>query len=503
MPAASSESPVASPAAARPAGERAVLRRGVWVALAGVLVLAAALRLSTLGLQSYWFDEGVTVGLLHRGLGGMLRALPHSESTPPLYYVVAWVWARVFGYGEVGLRLLSALAGIGTVAVVFAAGRRIGGPRIALAAGLLAAVNPLLVWYSQEARSYSLLMLLCAGSLLAFLIAEEDGPPRAFMAWAVLSALALATHYFAAFLVGPELVWLLARHRHRRGTITAAGIVIVVALALLPLAIAQRNTKNTDFIGDLGLATRVLQVPKQLLIGYGFAGQTAVAIVAAALTLVAILAALRTSPGRRVAMLPLGLGIVAAVIPVLLAVGGLDYILSRNLIAVWLPFALVIAIGLGRIGRAGIGLLAALTAIGLAVVIVVDASPRYQRDNWRGAIHAATRGGSGPRAIVVNSGVAGTMFAVYAPRAVPLPPAGTPVREVDVLEMAYRPSGKGLVLGPVPAPAPVPGFRLTARKVTRTYALLRYEAAVPTVVPPPVLAAHSFPPQALTFFAVR
>jgi mannosyltransferase len=472
-----------------------------WVALGGVLVLAAALRLSTLGLQSYWFDEGVTVSLLHRGFGAMLRALPHSESTPPLYYVVAWVWARVFGYGEVGLRLLSALAGIGTVALLMACGRRLGGARVAIAAGLLAAVNPLLVWYSQEAWSYSLLTLLCAGSLLAFLVVADDGGPRAYLAWALLSALALATHYFAAFLIGPELVWLLATRRRRPGAAAAIAFVVVVALALLPLAIAQRNTKNTDFIGDLGLATRVLQVPKQLLIGYGFAGQTAVAILAAALTLVALAAAVRPGPGRGRAILPFALAVVGLVIPVLLAAGGLDYILSRNLIAVVLPLALVLALGLARIGRVGLGVLVAFVAIGVAVVVVVDTSPRYQRDNWRGAIHAATRGGQEPRALVVNSTVGTTMFAVYAPRAFPLPPPGTPVREVDVVVMAARPSGKGLVLPPIPAPAPIPGFSLAERKVTDTYALLRYQAPTPAAVTQAQLAG-AFPPQPLTFLAM-
>jgi len=41
----------------------------------------------------------------------MLHAIPHSEATPYLYYVLAWPWTHVFGSGEVGIRSLSALAG--------------------------------------------------------------------------------------------------------------------------------------------------------------------------------------------------------------------------------------------------------------------------------------------------------------------------------------------------------------------------------------------------------
>ena len=71
-------------------------------ALAGLTVLAAILRFSTLDVQSYWFDEAVTVGLVKSSFGHMLSSIGGSESTPPLYYVIAWVWARVFGDGEWG-----------------------------------------------------------------------------------------------------------------------------------------------------------------------------------------------------------------------------------------------------------------------------------------------------------------------------------------------------------------------------------------------------------------
>src|SRR5207248_9464874 len=66
--------------------------------------VAALWRILTLARQSYWYDEAITVGLVHKSFGGMLTALPTSESTPPLYYVCAWLWAKVFGTGEAGLR---------------------------------------------------------------------------------------------------------------------------------------------------------------------------------------------------------------------------------------------------------------------------------------------------------------------------------------------------------------------------------------------------------------
>src|ERR671917_1982807 len=96
-------------------------RRHVQI-LAGIVVAGALLRFVTLGDQSYWGDEGVTVALVRMSFGDMLDTIPRSESTPPLYYVLAWVWTRALGSSEEwGLRSLSALAGTATIPVLYVA----------------------------------------------------------------------------------------------------------------------------------------------------------------------------------------------------------------------------------------------------------------------------------------------------------------------------------------------------------------------------------------------
>jgi len=93
--------------------------------LAALTAAGAALRFSTLSVQSFWLDEAVTHQLVTRSLHSMLTRIPHSESTPPLYYVVAWAWVRVFGAGEAGLRSLSAVFGTATIVVLALIARRL------------------------------------------------------------------------------------------------------------------------------------------------------------------------------------------------------------------------------------------------------------------------------------------------------------------------------------------------------------------------------------------
>jgi uncharacterized membrane protein len=237
-----------------------VTDRSALRALAGLILLAAALRFWRIGHQSYWLDEVFTVNLVNEDLWGMLKGVRETESTPHLYYALAWLWEKVAGDGEGALRSLSALFGIATVPVAYLAARELFKPAAALVAAALVAVNPWFVWYSQEARSYALLMLVGAASLVFFLRALRSESRRDLALWALFSSLAVLTHYFAAFLVGAEALWLLWIMRER--AVAAAGALAVVGLALVPLAISQRGEGHTAFIEDIALGTRIVDLPK-------------------------------------------------------------------------------------------------------------------------------------------------------------------------------------------------------------------------------------------------
>ncbi len=501
---------------------RARVELSLVVSLAAIVAVGAALRFATLGTQSFWYDEAVTVGLLHRGLGAMLRALPHSESTPPLYYLLAWVWARIFGFGEVGLRSLSALLGVATIPVAYLAGARLVGRRAGLVVALLAATSPLLVWFSQEARSYALLVLLCAGSL-ALLPAAMAGQRHGLLGWSLVCALALATHYFAAFVVAPEALWLLAGWRgvggarDRTGAIDAdvtegsaragrswrapalaVAFVVVVAAALVPLALAQRHTGHAAQIAaSAPLSTRLEQVPKQYVIGFHTVADRALAPLELVIALLAVVLVARFGDRRvrRAALVAGTIGLAAIVVALVLALAGLDYLTTRNLVEGWLPFAIVVGAGLAapwrRVERAlALGGLATLVAIGLVAVIAVDLDPAYQRDDWRGAARAL-----GParvaRAIVVTPATAKVALALYRPDVVQMPLHGAMAQEIDILALAQRDTPGSAAVSPRPSAAPaIPYFRLVSREYARMFTLLRYRADAPVAESPSALAGY-------------
>src|SRR2546421_5903433 len=248
----------------------------------------------------------------------MLSSIPNTELTPPLYYVLAWPWAHVFGTHEAALRSLSALFGIAVVPVAYLVGRELVSGGAGLVVAALVAFNPLLVWYSQEARPYSLLVLLAALSLLYFARAIRRRNPRDLWAWAAASALALLTHYFAVFLVAPEGLWLLWVWRPRRSALAAGALVAAVGVALIPLAAHERAKIGTGYIEGVSLRRRAIGVPEDFLTGlvvkFDATWEQQLDAFALAVAAVAVWLALRRtgSEERRGALLAAGLAVAAA-----------------------------------------------------------------------------------------------------------------------------------------------------------------------------------------------
>ncbi len=494
-----SSSATGAVAASDAGGARPLSRSLPWLPLAALLLLAALLRFPTIATQSIWFDEAATWELMRKPFGAMLSALPHRESNPPLFYVLEWGWVRVFGDHEFGIRSLAAVAGTLLVAVAFAIGRRIGGDRAGLAAAALVAVNPLLVWFSQEARNYELVALMSAVSLWLFLRALDDRRERAIAWWALASALALCTHYFACFVLAPQVVWLLWRDDRRRAVWASVGALALVALALLPMLLEQRG--NPYDIAGASIGVRLLQIPKQFLLGYRGpaalpAGLLGAALIAGGAWLLARLTAPRV---RERALLVGSFGLIGLLLPIAGALVGADYLNARNLLPALVPLAAALAAGFAADGprRApwlGSALLGTLCALSLAIVVTVAATQEYQRPDWKG-LAAAIGDSPVDRAIVVSPANGAVALRFYRRELRPLPAAGAEIGEADTVAVASSPGPGDRPVLPIQAGLTLlpPGAFLPAQRTqTGSWVMLRWQRGQPGVVVPEEVASVHF-----------
>jgi uncharacterized membrane protein len=203
-----------------------------WFWLAVILAIALVLRFAFLSKESLWLDE-VSSWWFATDLH---RALTAERTNPPLYYTLLHFWIGWFGTSEAGLRSFSVIPGVLSVGLVYALARKLFSRGIALGSALYQSISSFQIYYSQEARTFALLVFLILGAALALWSALEAASSRRrllhFGAYALASTLALYSHFIAIFfLAGFGLFVLLCRRKQLLPFIAGTTIAL---LAFLP-----------------------------------------------------------------------------------------------------------------------------------------------------------------------------------------------------------------------------------------------------------------------------
>ncbi len=510
-----------------------------WWPLLAILLFAAALRLSTLGLQSFWYDEAFTpVHVLRASFGATLHNVVHTENTPPLWYMLEWGFSRVLGTGAVALRLLSALAGVATVAVAWAIGSELAGRRAAIVTAMLVAVNPLFVWYSQEARAYALFVFTASLALLCFLRAMRALRNRRLAEFALTASLALLTHYFAAFLLIPMALWLLwlavtggwsdesampparaggiaestssnaqpesgphlraggiAKSEDRGGAqitprertpnpknlprvLCALALPGLIGLALIPLILAQGG-HGTQWIGEWPLASRLEAIPQYYLTGYsgsslGHGIEALVALVILAGVLYGLWSTL-TRREERGALIALTITAVGVLTPVLLSLLGADYLAPRNLVAAMVPLSALLAIVIAAQRTGRIGMaLAGLLALAF-LVLSIDVNLSPRLQRGDWSGVADVLRSAQTKHVITTVELGSAPLEYYLPRLNNLH-AGRSVNVTEIDETGYAP------LRPDAEQAPARGFHLTERRDINGLIVYRFISSAPVTI---------------------
>ena len=197
-----------------------------------VIALGFGLRLYHLDAQSFWYDEAYSAGVA----GGTVTQIISNHFTdvhPPLYYLVLHFWQRVDG-GDFTLRLLSAMLGTASIASIYALGNTTFGKRVGAVAATITCLAPYTVFYGQEARMYSLLLLVSSLLLLSYNRMLHTLSRRWWLAFTACAMLGLYVQYATVLLLlGLHLHFFITQRDNRRSwTLLATGD----ALALLAFA---------------------------------------------------------------------------------------------------------------------------------------------------------------------------------------------------------------------------------------------------------------------------
>ena len=204
-----------------------------------IFILALVVRLLGISTRPIWYDEAFSILFSEKGISPMLYGTLAATGSgtadihPLSYYALLWLWMKAFGESLVAVRILSIIAGMGIVCLIYLIGRELFGETTAQLAMLFTALAPFQIHYAQEIRMYSFMAMWLLLATYAYLRGAKTGQRRWWILFAIAAALAQYAHNLAAFYLIP--------------------------LAITP--ILQRDWKSVKAVLLAGLGAVVLYIP--------------------------------------------------------------------------------------------------------------------------------------------------------------------------------------------------------------------------------------------------
>jgi hypothetical protein len=209
-------------------------------------LVAAALVACTVGARAplldyaFWQDEIATARVIQQPTARAVKAqIVLRESTPPAYYVTAWVAARLGEHFRPEptpgkwLRLLSLVFAVGTTLVTFGLALRLLPLWAAALSGLLVSLSSELVFQGAQLRAYSMLAFASVAFALVLLRAVERPRTLRLAAVAAVVCVGSLTHYFFLLTVAAGVTWIASCARARAAALSLYGAVAVGLLGLV------------------------------------------------------------------------------------------------------------------------------------------------------------------------------------------------------------------------------------------------------------------------------
>ncbi|MDD5166910.1 MAG: glycosyltransferase family 39 protein [Candidatus Omnitrophica bacterium] len=198
-----------------------------------------------------------------KNIQDVTRGLLYTDTHPPLYFWLMHIWMKVCGDGVWAIRLFSVLAGLACILLAYLVGVYLFNKEIARFCALFVSVSPFAVRYSQEARSYALIMALGLLSCFFILRFEKYNKKADIFYFAIVNTLGIYTHYFYAFVALAQFIYFTFAHRRddaklKKFYLAFLGSLLLISGWAIPVLLEGYNFRNIEWIfGFPGILNKI------------------------------------------------------------------------------------------------------------------------------------------------------------------------------------------------------------------------------------------------------
>ena len=229
-------------------------------------VIGIFLRFYNLGFNSLWLDEASTYTISVKSFADIWQVTASGEFNPPLFYWIEHVMLML-GNNEVILRFIPALLGVLTIPLFYLIGKEFLDRNAGIIAAAACTVSPFLIYYSQEARAYMMMLFFVALATIFFLKAMKSGSLIHWILFGIFSALAFWSHFYAFVMIAALVLYALIEWAPRIRTelanlkmlVAGVGVFVLLSLPLiivtLQLFVLRTSSAPTYGIQGLGIIT--------------------------------------------------------------------------------------------------------------------------------------------------------------------------------------------------------------------------------------------------------
>lgn len=224
----------------------------IFLSLSTFILLGAFLRFHHIGLRTFWLDEAASTNLIKYNFSDLWRETAIQDSSPAYIYLVK-IWTGIFGNSEISVRSISAIFGLLSIVAIYYLGRFLFNRRAGLWAAFLLAINYFSVFYSIQARPYSMAIFLSIFSYYLFvkLLKNSRSIPISIL-YITATTIGIYTHIWFFLILGSQILGWLANYFGKKTSMFFVLNFVPIIILSFPWASALLRFGNNRGIESYG-----------------------------------------------------------------------------------------------------------------------------------------------------------------------------------------------------------------------------------------------------------